>query len=132
MIRDDFLLRQIAALAALVARVLGKRRSDEQAQAEAECAGRVGLDLDVAQRLPGPVLLDLLTTADGLDAERCLALGLGLALRARAAAERGDEALAARVTTSARLLLATAIARRPGLDGPGVQAVLAELAGEAM
>ncbi|MDP2317358.1 MAG: hypothetical protein Q8P41_31025 [Pseudomonadota bacterium] len=137
MIRDDFLLRQVRLLAALLARLLGRATPAEQAEAESECAGLVGLDLDVAGALPPDTLLALLRTADGLDAERCLALGLGLAFRAVRLAGAGPGAApdpatarlaAARLATTAGTLIATALAARPALDNPDVQAVLAALA----
>jgi hypothetical protein len=128
MIQDDFLLRQIRSLATLVARIFGKRRDESDEEAEATCAALVGLDLSVAANLPARTLVGLLTTADGLDADRCLALGLGLALRSRRARARGDSTLARRIGDTARTLLATAVLRKPALDGPELHAVLEALA----
>ncbi len=129
MLRDDFLLRQVRAFAQLVARLLGREVPGEEV--EAACAGLVGLDLDVAEQLPPDVLVALLTTADGLDAERCLALGLGLAARARAARLGGQHARSERLRTTAGTLVACALAARPALDEPGLHALLQELAAEA-
>lgn len=124
--RDDYIGRQIAALAAFVAKMIGKKRSPEEAVAEAQAAGLVGLDLDLAAQLNASMILTLLTTADGLDADRCLALGLGIALRARAA--EGDPLRALTLTTLAMALIQQAILARPRLDDEDVQAVLAGLA----
>lgn len=127
MIRDDYVKRQIASIAAFVARLLGKR-SPEAAEAEARAAGLAGLDLDMATRVPASVLIDLLTTRDGLEAERCLALGLGLALRADAL--RGvDPGQSLTLTTSALALIDAALAARPALGGDDVQAVIDGLLG---
>ena len=131
MMRDDYIKRQISALAAFVARLIGlgaRDRTAESAVAEAQAAGLVGLDLDMASRVPASVLLDLLTTADGLEAERCLALGLGLALRADAVRE-SDPGASLQLTTSALALLHAAIEARPRLDDDGVQAVITALLG---
>lgn len=125
MMRDDYIGRQIAALAAFVAKLIGKKRSPEEAAAEAQAAGLVGLDLDLAAQLPIGVILNLLTTAHGLDADRAMALGLGLALRARAA--EGDPLRVITLATLAMALVEQAAAARPRLDDTDVQAVLADL-----
>lgn len=45
-LRDDYIQRQVAALAAFVAKLLRKPRTAEEAAAEAQASGLVGLDLD--------------------------------------------------------------------------------------
>ncbi|MES2643292.1 MAG: hypothetical protein V4850_27660 [Myxococcota bacterium] len=119
MIRDDFLLRQLRLLTAALARALGRAKAAEIA--EAECAAFVGLDLGVAAALSPDTLLGLLRTADGLDAERCLALGMGLGSRAA----RLD--FPAALVATARTLIAAALAARPALDDDDVQEMLATL-----
>ena len=78
-------------------------------------------DLDVAERLTPPALLLLLDGPDGLDAERVLALGLGLAARA---IRRED----ARLATTALGLLDAATRRRPELRDAALGEVEAALA----
>jgi hypothetical protein len=119
MIRDDFLLRQLRLLTAALARALGRAKAAEIA--EAECSAFVGLDLGVAAALAPDTLLVLLRTADGLDAERCLALGMGLASRAA----RLD--FPPVLVATARTLIAAALAARPALDDADVQEMLAAL-----
>ncbi len=129
MLRDDYIQRQVAALAAFVAKLLRKPRSAEEAAAEAQASGLVGLDLDLAAQLPASVLLNLLTTADGLDAERCLALGLGIALRLRAAEAAADPGRVLTLRTLALALIHSAIEALPRLDDDDVQAVISGLLG---
>lgn len=88
-------------------------------QVEAITQGAIGLNLDVAVRLPAAALLDLLTTADGLDASRCLILGLALALRSRVEGAERD-ALAER----AAVLIEAALTARPALAEADVLEVL--------
>ena len=129
MLRDDYIQRQVAALAAFVAKLLRKPRSAEEVAAEAQASGLVGLDLDLAAQLPASVLLNLLTTADGLDAERCLALGLGIALRLRAAEAAADPGRVLTLRTLALALIHSAIEALPRLDDDDVQAVISGLLG---
>jgi len=129
MLRDDYIQRQVAALAAFVAKLVRKPRSAEEAAAEAQASGLVGLDLDLAAQLPAGVLLNLLTTADGLDADRCLALGLGIALRLRSTDAAADPGRALTLRTLALALIHSAIEARPRLDDDDVQAVISGLLG---
>jgi len=129
MLRDDYIQRQVAALAAFVAKLVRKPRSAEEAAAEAQASGLVGLDLDLAAQLPAGVLLNLLTTADGLDADRCLALGLGIALRLRSPEATADPGRALTLRTLALALIHAAIVARPRLDDDDVQAVISGLLG---
>lgn len=123
MLREDWLLRQVGALVQLVARLLrGKAQENE---AEAACVATLGMDLDLIERLPVPTILSLLTTADGLDAERCLAAGLGLCIRALQADGARRDAL----VQSGRALVAAAIAARPSLDDAVVRELVARIEG---
>lgn len=123
MLREDWLLRQVAALVQLVARLLHGKAADHEA--EAACAATLGMDLDLIERLPVPTILSLLTTADGLDAERCLAAGLGLCIRAL----RADDARRDALVRSGRALIAAAIAARPSLDDAVVRELVARIEG---
>lgn len=102
----------------LVARLL--RGKAEEAEVEAACVATLGMDLDLIERLPVPMVLSLLTTADGLDAERCLAAGLGLCVRAL----RAEGARRAALVRSGRALVAAAIAARPALEDAFVRELL--------
>lgn len=116
MIREDYLLRQVTQLVAVLARALGQGRDEAT---KAECAAVAGLGLDVAVRLGAPTLIQVLTGPDGLDAPRALALGIGLGLRALDGAPVGDTAAA---------LLPAAVAAAPDLDQPDARALREPLA----
>jgi hypothetical protein len=119
-LREDWLLRQVGALVQLVARLLrGKAQEDE---VEAACIATLGMDLDLIERLPVPTVLSLLTTADGLDAERCLAAGIGICVRALREVEGTPRRLA--LGRSGRQLVAAAIAARPGLEDTFVRELM--------
>ena len=110
MIHQDFLLRQIHQLAdAVLAHLSGRRVEPVHDQ----IAGIAGLDAAVAGALPSGQLLSLLTTVDGLDAPRCLALGLGLAVDGQSA--------------KAKALIQAALAADPRLRDAGTEGVLARL-----
>jgi len=122
MIQDrDFLLRQIHQLAvALLARLAGRTVEEEAPTV----ASAVGLDLAVAERLSVPTLLGLLTTADGLDAERTMLLGLAFA---REAADVSGER-AAVLRERALALVDAAVRARPALLTADVAAALGGVA----
>jgi len=112
MFQQDYLLRQIRELTqALVQRAAGQR--PEIAHVEAACQGVTGLNLDVAMQLSAEGLISLLTTADGLDAVRCLTLGLALGLRSQVADGQERDTLAER---AAALIEAALIARPERID----------------
>lgn len=119
MIRDDFLLRQVREIVELALRVVGRAPA---AEVEARAASVAGLDVDLAARLAPAALLRLLDGPEGLDAERALALGLGLAARAL---ERRDGGVAA----TALALIDAALRARPALGDDAVGAVMEALAG---
>ncbi len=113
MFHDDFLLRTIRQLVEALAAALRGRREDQD-EADHRVEGFAGLSLDVAATLPTPMLLGLLTTSDGLAADRALVLALGLAARSR-----GPGAQAG-LADKARALGAAALAARPDLAVQGV------------
>ena len=118
MFQQDYLLRQIRALTEALARLTTGRRAD-LAQVEAVTQGAIGLNLDVAVQLSAERLIALLTTGEGLDASRCLILGLALGLRSRVEGADGD-ALAER----AAVLIEAALVARPALAEADVLEVL--------
>jgi len=108
-LRDDLLLRQIHDFVrALAEAVSGRRVEVDEVRAEVE--GRVGLRPEAAARLGAPVVLSMLTTAEGLDHGRAVLLGLGVAVEADVEA---DPARAAQLREVARGILDVGL---PGLD----------------
>jgi hypothetical protein len=126
-IRDDYLLRQVRDLVALLVRA-ARRGPKEDEDVEARAAAILGLDLGMASLLSSGSLLMLCSGPEGLDAGRCLVLGAGLAGRARRAEATGDEAGAARAKGLARTLIAAAVAARPELLDEDVRGLLVDLA----
>lgn len=125
MLEDDFLIRQINQLAAAVAQRVADR--PDAASIHDAVRSRVGLDPGMAGRLPPDTVVDLLTTADGLEAERALILGLSLAWRSLEAAEAGRAGEAAREGRLAARLLDAAVAARPDLADDDVRTVRGRL-----
>lgn len=121
MYQDDFLLRMIRQAAQALAAALSGRRERDDAEAAVE--RHAGLSLDVAGRLPAATLLGLLTTADGLAADRALVLALGLAARAKADPDGPD---AARLRAQADALASAALQVRPELATDEVVALLTD------
>jgi hypothetical protein len=118
-VREDYLLRLVDRLTALARAALGGS-SAELAAVEAEAAEAAGISLDLAATLTTPSVLMLLTTIDGLDAGRALALAMGLAARGRRLGGAKGDALLDR----ARALAGHALAERPDLDRPDLRALL--------
>lgn len=114
-VQRDVLLRQIAELAAAVARAAAGRPG-AQAEEDADVEALVGLSLDVAEHLP-----------DIPDERQALAVGLALARRAqyRFADGRFDDA--ARAALAAERFIEDALRRHPALASADVAAARAAL-----
>lgn len=124
---EDLLIRQIQRLVRAIARLI-RGDSQEAEPVEAECEAAAGLGIDTALNLPLEGVLALMSDRAGLDADRTMALGLGLLARGASLPEGAERARAQ--ARGAELILA-AVETRPALLLDDVRQIIAELAAPA-
>lgn len=116
LVQRDLLMRQIAQLAAALARA-ASAKPDESTVLDDDIQTSVGLDLDLAEHLPSVP-----------DERQSLLIGLALARRARTRFDTQDFDAAARAALAAERFMTDALRRSPDLSTPTVDQARAALA----
>lgn len=116
LVQKDLLMRQIAQLAASLARA-ASGKPDETTVLDDDIQTSVGMDLDLAEHLPNVP-----------DARQSLLVGLALARRAHRRVATQDFDAAARAGLAAERFLTDALSRQPDLSTPAVAQARAALA----
>lgn len=127
-IRTDYILRLIEQCIDFVLMAAGLKRAEEVEEELVQAvSGWVGLDLELAMKMPTDSLIALLSAGDVGAAERLLIVGQAVAVRCLVIRKRGEAQEAVRLQDKAAALIEAAIRIRPDYDGEKVQAVLTAL-----
>ena len=117
---QDYILRMIQRVGAMLRVMIGalrEHRPDDAIQVSAEALHHItGLSSGVAETLPAPTLLSLLTAGGRLEVRRCLLLAEVFGQRAAAFEMEGDVEHGVRDRATALALAEAALAEADGDD----------------